>query len=64
MRQRTILDPRIQAIPGPHHFPVLTDYISVDAINTFGTWQVQDMIPLTSVAELARWANAQEKGSR
>lgn len=61
MRMRTILDPRVLPQIGYGHGKrniVLSDYISVPAIDTHGTWSTKDLIPATQLAALKRFTNA------
>lgn len=46
----------------PHERPEikLADYITVPAIETYGVWPVQDIIPKAKVKELAGFANQLE----
>lgn len=59
-RHRTILDPRVlkEVGNGHHQRPIqLSDYISVPAIDTFGTWRTLDLIPAEQLAALKRYTN-------
>lgn len=60
LRHRTILDPRV--LPeigyGLNKRPIrLSDYISVPAIDTFGTWRALDLIPVEQLAALKKFTN-------
>lgn len=60
MRMRTILDPRILGEIGYGHNKReirLSDYISVPAIDTHGTWRAIDLIDPKQLAALKVFTN-------
>jgi hypothetical protein len=66
-RTKVILHPQFGRTAGgrilqPHerHEPKLADYLTVPAIETYGVWSVQDILPKARVTELATFANKLE----
>lgn len=59
MRMTTILRDGAKKSPVTGQFSI-NDYVSVRAIDTYGVWDIKDVIPAEQLAALAAWANAYE----
>jgi hypothetical protein len=51
-------------VSGRVQVPTLNDYITVNTINTHGEWRLRDMVPDSTMADMAKLYSALNKGRR
>jgi hypothetical protein len=49
---KLVLDPRVSSADLRRRGPLLTDYVEVPRLETYGTWRLMDMLPDQSMYNL------------